>query len=465
MVPPSVYKEFRALLPTWVACAVVMGLGIVPSLHSVNAVTVQLLAYIFGTIALGAQSIGHEYDYRTLGLQLSQPIERRRLLLTKVSVLMPMLVTLAVVMWWMLLAQPLPSTSAQLTAVVVPPLAALLLAPCVTMMSRSQLAGTVLTLALLGTVWLVVGVWAIPGIPVIIVLYTAGGLLGWRMFMTLEAIDGAGTALNVQGRQRQSRVRDGRPVAQLVKKELHIQQLTFVMVGIYLVAWAVLANARHQALELRDFPLSHLTMFYAALLCLLIGSLASAEERQLGTLEWQTLLPVPRWRQWSIKVGVTMVLTLLLGVGVPLLLMRISPSLDDKSLTAEIPGLALGLIVAVTVSLYVSSVSTSGVRALVVAMPAALCLIAFVKVIASVVLQVVPSLGPAGLYLFRTPMWFYQYFSVIALAVVGMLLFVVLRFAGINHSLADRSVRRVGQQLAWVAGFVTSALVTLRLLA
>ena len=53
---------------------------------------------------------------------------------------------------------------------------------------------------------------------------------------------------------------------------------------------------------------------------ILIGSLASAEERQLGTLEWQTLLPSPAWQQWAVKVGVTFGLALLLGVGLPALL-------------------------------------------------------------------------------------------------------------------------------------------------
>ena len=39
------------------------------------------------------------------------------------------------------------------------------------------------------------------------------------------------------------------------------------------------------------------------MLALLIGSLASAEERQLGTLEWQGLLPMASWKQWAAKVG------------------------------------------------------------------------------------------------------------------------------------------------------------------
>jgi ABC-type transport system involved in multi-copper enzyme maturation permease subunit len=461
----AVYKEFRALLPIWVACAITIGLGVVPSLRSIEAVTVQVLAYVFGTIALGAQSIGHEYGYRTLGLQLSQPIERRHLLIMKLSVLLPMMVTLASLMWWALLARPMPSTAFQVVVVLVPALAGLLLAPYVTMLSRSQLAGTVLTLGVLGIVWLLADIWAIPGAPLIITVCAAGGILSWRTFMRLEAIDGAGAALNLPGWWRRARTRHRHPLVQLVKKELHIQQLTFAIVGIYLVAWAGLAGAQHRFLDLPNLPIAHLTLLYTALICLLIGSLASAEERQFGTLQWQTLLPVPRWQQWSTKVGVTMALTVLLGVGLPLLLMRVSPSPDDKTLAVQMPLLTVALIVSVTVSLYVSSVSASGVRALVVAVPSVLGLFVFVRVIAAAIRMTVPSLGPSGRHLFRGPLWFYNYIGVIALVGVGALILLVLRFAAINHTLADRSIRRISQQLAWVAGALIFALALLTLVA
>ncbi len=46
-------------------------------------------------MALGAQSFGHEYSHRTLGLLLSQPADRRRLFLYKLGVLFVMLATLA----------------------------------------------------------------------------------------------------------------------------------------------------------------------------------------------------------------------------------------------------------------------------------------------------------------------------------------------------------------------------------
>ena len=75
-----------------------------------------------------------------------------------------------------------------------------------------------------------------------------------------------------------------------------------------------------------------LTLLYGGSLAMLIGSLASAEERQLGTLEWQTLLPSPAWQQWAVKVGVTFGLALLLGVGLPALLHGLDGAKDYPGL-------------------------------------------------------------------------------------------------------------------------------------
>ena len=52
------------------------------------------------------------------------------------------------------------------------------------------------------------------------------------------------------------------------------------------------------------------TLLHAGAIPLLAGSLASAEERQLGTRDWQGLLPVAAWRQWAVKVAVVLLLSL-----------------------------------------------------------------------------------------------------------------------------------------------------------
>jgi hypothetical protein len=103
------------------------------------------------------------------------------------------------------------------------------------------------------------------------------------------------------------------------------------------------------------------------MLSLLIGSLASAEERQLGTLEWQILLPVPMWQQWTVKVLTTVSLSLILGVGMPLLT-TMSLALHELSLRSWL-GLAIAAPLLTIAALYVSTLSSSGVRALALGAP------------------------------------------------------------------------------------------------
>ncbi len=118
-----------------------------------------------------------------------------------------------------------------------------------------------------------------------------------------------------------------------------------------------------------DASLIPLTMLYGGLLAILMGSLASAEERHLGTLEWQTLLPSPAWQQWAVKVGVMFGLALLLGVALPALLGHAIAG------AREYPGRGCGgqvvpiMLLLTASSLYLSSLCKSGVGALVLSFP------------------------------------------------------------------------------------------------
>ena len=105
-----------------------------------------------------------------------------------------------------------------------------------------------------------------------------------------------------------------------------------------------------------------------ASLAISIGSLASAEERQLGTLEWQTLLPSPAWQQWAVKVSVTFGLALLLGVGLPALLHGLDGAKDYAGL--QMWRTVVPLFVLLTaISLYLSTLCRTAVGALVVSFP------------------------------------------------------------------------------------------------
>ena len=74
-------------------------------------------------------------------------------------------------------------------------------------------------------------------------------------------------------------------------------------------------------------------------LAILIGALASAEERSLGTLHWQTLQPYAASKQWTIKTATALSLTVLLVVALPALLRIIGAD--------AVEGFAMGLNVAI----------------------------------------------------------------------------------------------------------------------
>ena len=61
-------KEFRALLPLWLAVAAAM---LVPQLLGRGYQYLAAPAFIIGAAALGSLSFGHEYVYRTVGLVLT----------------------------------------------------------------------------------------------------------------------------------------------------------------------------------------------------------------------------------------------------------------------------------------------------------------------------------------------------------------------------------------------------------
>ena len=120
--------------------------------HSHTPIAIGLLAFGFGSVALGAQSFGHEYSHRTLGLLLSQPIDRRRLFLYKLAVLFVMLLTLTAVALLMfrdvlrLAASPHTTPSMLVLAAA----CGLFVAPWLTLVSRSTLGAVVFTIAVPG---------------------------------------------------------------------------------------------------------------------------------------------------------------------------------------------------------------------------------------------------------------------------------------------------------------------------
>jgi hypothetical protein len=225
-----------------------------------------------------------------------------------------------------------------------------------------------------------------------------------------------------------------------MKKELRLQQMAFVVGGLYLLGWVTLSLLRHLIPGLGP-PLGAIAILYGGLLALLIGSLASAEERHVGTIEWQLLLPMATWRQWVVKAGMALALAVTLGIGWPDLLAYLHPSADDFHVNAW----SAGLVIALTVgSLYVSSLCTSGVKALVLSLPGTFLVTGLLVVLswASQAQAVVPARHAAELSI-----W-------LSLGLALGFLAILLWFGMSNHRSGERGVSRVWRQALWMAGYL-----------
>src|SRR5206468_4147789 len=134
----------------------------------------------------------------------------------------------------------------------------------------------------------------------------------------------------------------------LAKKELRLQQLSFVVGGFYGLACFGAWSVRWRNPGMADALVFAFTNVNIAAVSLLAGALASAEERQLGTVEWHTLLPTPAWTQWAIKAGTALGVAVVLGLGVPTLLSSLARSAEFSAWTPPLltAGLAVMLMTA-----------------------------------------------------------------------------------------------------------------------
>ena len=430
---PLAIKEIRALGPIWLAGACAM---FVAAAGGFRGDALGLTAYSFGAVALGAHVIGHEYAHHTLATILSQPSSRPRLCLIKLGALLSTLLTLTAVAWVTVLGP------GQIDWVVSSLLVSVCLAPLLAMACRTTVGGVVFAGAL--PFWISVlterlGVLVVWGVTVAVCV--AGALATWRLFMRLEAIDGRGADLRLPDAWRTTsaasasghHARPRHPLWLLVKKELHLQQMTFAVAGVWIVIWLAIGASTRLVPAFAAFPLARavgpLSILYGGLLALLIGSLASAEERQMGTLEGQLVLPMAAWKQWAVKAATVLGLAGMLSFAIPAAL--VAGRLGFSPWHA-------GTIAFLTAgSLYVSSLSSSGLRALLVSGPVMLTLNMITGRVAGGLL--LPSAAGGGAR------------AILAVAGAGVVA-LALWFAAENHRSAGHSAGRIVWQVASIAG-------------
>lgn len=360
-------------------------------------------AYGLGCLWLCANAFGSEYEHRTVGQWLVQPRSRGDLYREKLGVVGGIAGTAAAIFF--LTTKRSVAGDPQILAMTLGSLiVGLASAPFFTLISRSTLAGFVFTLTVPMALYLilqtVLDVYHARVYPDLLyrsseeqALLWAGGVIylgatalaGWRVFRGLEWREGGAGGGSAPGLHALTGIWDrwlGRrwigqqATAQLIRKELRLHVVPWLVAGILVGLWGLSLLVRKWAsnseLGVAAANPSMVTLFagiLAAFIFLITGACAIAEERVLGTLEWQSTQPIPMARQWRIKVGVATGLALTLGLMLPATLVWLGFDAETLGTTFGKPewqpigvyALALGALFAT--SLYASSVSQSSMKA------------------------------------------------------------------------------------------------------
>jgi hypothetical protein len=422
-------KEVRALLPWWLGVVlatvamsyVALGNSGFPKFRYEPQVWLAMV-YAAGVLALAALSVGQELTHGTLASLLVQPVDRRRVLWTKVTVLAAMVVVLGTVGELMIPNSPLPRWAAARPLTIWGPVAiGIGLVPLFTLLTRKPVAGPVFGVVVPGLIYMIAGRYFSAGDTDALAVAWYGtlvistvGFVGLSFLFPRAQVAGDGQASSLNRRApaetpaaplaaARGSSRERHWVWLSIVKEVRLQQLTFAVSGLFLLLGAVIVIAQRMDPPYAGPGIGALAVFHGVFVAIIAGSRASAEERHLGVLAAQTLHPRAAWQQWFLKVSVTLSIVLVLAIALPWLFRLIDadklvirtphglhitgPASDWFGLESEY---FVGVALACLAALYVSSLSANSLWALLACLP-----------VAGVVLAVMAALQPALLSIRR----------------------------------------------------------------
>ncbi|HAB19621.1 MAG TPA: hypothetical protein DCE44_24710, partial [Verrucomicrobiales bacterium] len=396
-------KELRLQLPGCLLAVLVPGVLALGADR--NVVGLVAVSFGLGCLLMGATAFGSEFEQRTLAGLVAQPLPRAMIYWEKIGVLV-VLLGFATFNLWLTVAIPDRFALSVNDFLEIIPIAlfAFCGGPLFSLLTRSTLAGLIFCIAIPVILWLIAMLglqwvyhWQYPaetlsdswvegllriGAPAYLLVAFA---LSWRVFLRLELRDAGAGGAKDSSLHPLSRPVDqvlariflaGSAIGQLIRKELRLQVVPWLvallMIGLW-VLWLALRSFTTND-ELRDALnyFSGIAVFTALLGTLTLlgtGATSVAEERELGTLEWQLTQPPSVRRQWWIKLSVTWVLGLLLGVVLPASLLWIGfrdyPGLDTWSYEHTLATVAsVGAIFSVlAISIYASTISRNTMKA------------------------------------------------------------------------------------------------------
>lgn len=396
-------KELRLQLPGCLIAVVGPGLIALAPVHDLAGML--LFTHGLGCFLMGAAAWGSEFEQRTVAGLLSHPQSRAGLFAEKMGVLGTLLLIATVNLWWLS-----PSLSdrglgrEEMGTAVMVALFAATGGPLFSLLSRSTLAGMIFSVAVpplgyLAVTLLLQTAYQIKLLPASLPLggvewlrigsglyWVTAFALGWWYFHHLQVRDGGAGGRTATGLHPLSRPIDlllarwlppRSLTARLFTKEMRLHVLPWLvaglMTGLFLLWVTVRLFLPEEDRPTRAIEIQLLTMWagiMGVLALLGTGATSIAEERELGTLEWQLTQPASLTRQWWIKVGVALGLGGGLGVIYPLLLLVLS--FGPADLLTEWNDLSAGGILAalgvstliLALGLYASSLSRNTMTAM-----------------------------------------------------------------------------------------------------
>jgi hypothetical protein len=382
-------KEFRILrLPL---AATILLTVVPPLIWGSDAIPWMAYAFGAGCLIMAALSFGVEFQNRTLGLLLTAPVSREKIWGEKMLVLGACLACALVAglltVWVMIPVADF--RQFPWLAVCALPFAAFCTAPLHVLFYRNTLVGILGSAALpvlpLGLV-AGIGAWLFPErsveVPVRItaVLYCLLGVwCGFEKFKTLQILDAHTQEIALPAKledfferpiRRLSAAWTG-PFASLVKKELRLQKINFLLAPVFLLI-AVVATALHpfkpevgEGIMLAD------VLLYVVLIPIISPAVAFAEERTWGMAQWHLSLPPSARRQWAAKLLVILFINLVLGILLPIAVFPLSQKLMGFPYSfghledLANPGFAMIYSLVTVVSFFAASISPNTLRAMI----------------------------------------------------------------------------------------------------
>ena len=149
--------------------------------------------------------------------------------------------------------------------------------------------------------------------------------LGYAKFKRLEVVDAPSRELGLPAGLEAFFVRPltrvsarfRGPFATLLKKEFRLQQVSFLLAGLFvLIAAAGFCLIKGHS-EVASGIVGGDFFLYVLILPLIAGAVSVAEERGWGMAEWHLTLPPSALKQWSAKMLATLSTSLVLGLLLP----------------------------------------------------------------------------------------------------------------------------------------------------